>query len=414
MAAEIPNGYVFLARDVLKSTLWQRRPEDRIVALTSIVLANHHPAVWHDGHRDVHFSRGQFAQSWGHLAQKANLSVKNVRTSIERLGTGPAPFMTRKSNTYYSVFTIPNYSRYQDRDRYGREKEMPEGAILVARKILESSLWKMSAQDRVVGITCLLIAAHTAGSIDVNGEAQHLERGQFFASWDRLAKACRLTVEETQESIARLITCEFLVRDRLSPAVFTIPNYNRYQDPQKYADAGPRASAAETQGVLFDLPVPSEASAPARTRQGGGKEAARTRQGPGKEAATDKNSKNYKNGEEGGSAPPAPELFKTDPRGASPPLPPGTEEIADAYLSKFPRVMGRKKALYQAELYLSRGGKIPEALEALREENRESVVIWKILDPLLEKTGDWRETFVAPKEWLSEEPAERGPTGEGD
>ena len=413
MAAEIPNGYVFLARDVLKSTLWQRRPEDRIVALTSIVLANHQSAVWHDGNRDVHFSRGQFAQSWGHLAERANLSVKNVRTSIERLGTGPAPFMTRKPNTYYSVFSIPNYSKYQDRDRYGREKEMPEGAILVARKILESSLWKMSAQDRVVGITCLLIANHTPGSMDVNGEAQHLERGQFFASWDRLAKACRLTVEQTQESVARLITSEFLVRDRLSPAVFTIPNYNRYQDPQKYSDSGARAGVAATQGVLFELPVPSEPSEPARTRQGGGKEVARTRQGGGKEAATDKNSKNDKNGEEGGRTPPAPELFEADSRGAPPPLPPGVAEIADAYIARFPKVMGREKALYQAKLYLSRGGKIPEALQALREENREGVVIWKILDPLLEKTGDWRETFVAPKEWQSEEPAERGTAGEG-
>lgn len=407
MAAEIQKGYVFLARDILKSTLWQRRPEDRVVALTSIVLANHQPATWHDGHHDVQFSRGQFARSWGGLARACNLTLKNVRTSVERLET--AKFLARKGTTYYSTFSVLNYGRYQDRDRYGREKDMPEGAILVARQILESSLWEMSAQDRVVGITCLLIANHTSGSIEVGGESIHLDRGQFHASWDRLAKACRLTVEQTQESIARLITSEFLVRDRLTSTVFTIPKYNHYQDPAKYAESGTRP-LSELQATLFDLLELSARAEPARRRQRQGKEAAGTRQGGGKEAATDKNNKNSKNGEEGGRTSPTPDLFGTETRGAPPPLPPGAQRIAEEYVLRFPGIMGIPKALNQAVTFLGRGGHAEEALKAIREETRAGVVIWKILDPLLEKKDDWRKTFVPPKEWLSEEPAQPGAT----
>lgn len=386
MPAVIPKGYVFIARDILKSTLWQRRPEDRVVAITSIVLANHQSARWHDGHRDVTFSRGQFARSWGGLARACNLTLKSVRTSISRLDA--AKFITRKGTTYYSHFTVLNYGRYQDRDRYGREKDMPEGAILMARQILESSLWEMSAQDRIVGITCLLIANHSPGTLQVGEESLHLDRGQFHASWDRLAKACRLTTEQTQESIARLITSGFIVRDRLTTSVFTIPKYNHYQDPSKYSEEAGSHPASEFQATLFDLPEACPTPSRARSGQGGGKDRARTGQGPGKERATDKNYKNGKEWEEGETTSPPPDLFGTETRGAPPPLPPEAERLARAYEERFPGVMGLSKAINQTILFLDRGGTLEDGLRAIAEEKGQRTVIWKILDPLLKpKTG---------------------------
>lgn len=403
MAAEIPNGYVFLAREILKSSLWRRRVEDRVVAITSIVLANYQPAVWHDkrSNRDEDLGRGQFIRSFDTLSERCGLSVKTVRTSVKRLED--LKFLTRKARSCYSVFTIPKYAAYQDRDRYGREKELPEGAIMVARGILKSSLWKMGPQDRVVAISCLLIANHTPGFAEGADGDVYLDRGQFHASWDKLAKACQLTVEETQESIARLITAEFIVRDRMTSTVFTIPNYGRYQDPSRYAEH-PVRPVSETQGVLFELredPAPPDR---ARTGQGGGKERATTGQGPGKDRATEKNYKNSNNGEEGGRTSPAPELWANGTRGAPPPLPPDAEQLAKAYMARFPAVMGMNKALNQAVQFLGRGGKLEEAMKAIEEESRPGVVIWKILDPLLEKKSTWRETFVPPKEWLTHEP----------
>lgn len=413
MAAEIPNGYVFVARDILKSPLWKRRAEDRVVALTSIVLANYQPAVWHNPrfNNDEELARGQFIRSFDSLAEQAGLSVKTVRTSVRRLED--LKFLTRKAKSYYSVFTIPKYDRYQDRDRYGREKELPDGAIMIAREILKSSLWKMLPQDRVVAITCLLIANHTPGFAEgTDGEA-YLDRGQFHASWDKLAKACQLTKEETQESIARLITEEFIVRDRLNSTVFTIPKYGHYQDPSKYADKWIRA-VSETQGLLFELPEKFATPDRATVGQPSGKDRATIGQGSGKGRATDNNYNNSKNGEEGGRTPPAPELFATEPRGAPPPLPPDAERIAKAYQSRFPGVMGLEKAVHQAVQYLGRGGNPEKALKAIEEESRPGVVIWKILDPLLEQQKSWRETFVPPKEWLTHESDGSGAVREGD
>lgn len=399
MGAAIAKGYVFVARDILASTLWQRRPEERIAAITAIVIANHQAVQWHDGRRDLQIGRGQFVRTWQDLAQECNLSHKTTRRAVDRLVE--AGFLGRSARGKYSLYSIPKYGIYQDLDRYGREKELPEGAVLIARKILESSLWKMSAQDRVVAITCLLVANYTIGSAESGGREITLKRGQFSAAWDKLARWCRLPIEKTQESVARLITAEFLTNAVVDGIpVFTIPKYDHYQDPSKYWESGrrgtPRADAAplETQDLPFP-PVPAQ-DEPVPAGQDLGSTRAAGGQLLGSSWAANKKDKKVKKGEEG-EAVPAPTLSGFETRGASPPLPPTVVELVKAYQKKFPGVMGWKKTVHQVLLFQSRGGTIPEAMDALEAEARPQLPIWKILDPLVDRRKSCLDSWIPPE-----------------
>jgi hypothetical protein len=385
MGAAISKGYVFVSRDILSSTLWQRRPEERIAAITSIVVANHQAVEWHDGRRDIQIGRGQFVRTWADLAQSCNLSHKTTRRAIDRLVE--ATFLSRSVKGKYSLYSIPKYGIYQDLDRYGREKELPAGAILIARKILESALWKMSAQDRVVAITCLLVANYTFGSAESGEREITLARGQFSAAWEKLARWCRLSMEKTQESVARLITAEFLTKHtEFGIHIFNIPKYEHYQDPSKYSETGRRSGADAAPLETPDLPFPPVPVTAERSPAGQDLGSTRAASGQllGSSWAANKKDKNYNKGEEG-EAVPAPVLEGFEARGAPPPLPPTVTELVKAYQKKFPGVMGWKKTVHQVLLFESRGGVIAEALGALETETRPRLPIWKILDPLVDR-----------------------------
>lgn len=59
--------------------------------------------------------RGSFISSLPQLSKETNLSVRSVRTCLERLKTTGE--VTVKSNNKYSVFTVNNYCTYQSSDR---------------------------------------------------------------------------------------------------------------------------------------------------------------------------------------------------------------------------------------------------------------------------------------------------------
>lgn len=116
MPAEIPDGAVIVARAILNSSLWTMRIEDRIVALTCIMLCNRRRKKWFDGSRDIMIERGQFVRSREKLAEACNLPLQVVRTSLDHLKT--SDFLTRTSTRDYTLYTLPKYHHYQDLTKY--------------------------------------------------------------------------------------------------------------------------------------------------------------------------------------------------------------------------------------------------------------------------------------------------------
>jgi len=114
---QIEGGYVYLARRMLNSSLWQQNHVDRIVGITCMLLANHEPREW----CGIQIDRGQFVASHRRLAAVANVSRNSLRESIDRLklvGDDGVPFMRVVEKDNYSIFTIVKFDYYQTAVNY--------------------------------------------------------------------------------------------------------------------------------------------------------------------------------------------------------------------------------------------------------------------------------------------------------
>jgi hypothetical protein len=178
--------------------------------------------------------------------------------------------------------------------------EIPDGAVLVARAILNSSLWTMRPEDRVVAMTCIALCNYRPSTWWDGKREVEIGRGQFIRSWDGLAKACGLSVKSTRTSVQHLENSHFLARTQAGRySIFTVPKYDFYQDLGNYSD-----SAGKTSGKTLGS-----------SRAGCGQDAGNKQEG-------NKGNKGNEGGEEGGFA------------SASPPMPPDRPEPASEDTAK--------------------------------------------------------------------------------
>ena len=115
--------------------------------------------------------------------------------------------------------------------------EIPDGAVFVARAILNSSLWTMSPTDCKVAITCIAICNKKAKKWWDGEQEITINPGQFVRSRDRLSKDCHLSVQRVRTSVLHLEKVGFLTRvlTRMY-TIYTLPKYLHYQDLAKYSD----------------------------------------------------------------------------------------------------------------------------------------------------------------------------------
>lgn len=120
---------------------------------------------------------------------------------------------------------------------------IPEGYVLLARKIRGSPLWKsLKATQRVVLIELLLQAQHQDSKVVRNGEIIFLKRGQIATSYQQLVDDIAektITLKVVRNTINKLIKNNFLAKDEEKSRakkglLLTIVNYCVYQDPQNY------------------------------------------------------------------------------------------------------------------------------------------------------------------------------------
>lgn len=74
-----------------------------------LLKANHKPRKW----RGKTVTRGQVITGLNVLGDETGISVQSLRTRLRRLELSGA--ICRKSTNKFSVITIPNYSKYQDK-----------------------------------------------------------------------------------------------------------------------------------------------------------------------------------------------------------------------------------------------------------------------------------------------------------
>lgn len=116
VGAEIPDGAVLVARSIVNSSLWTMRPDDRVVAITCIALANKAEAKWWNGSREIVIQRGQFVRSREQMVKACNLPLQRFRTSVQHLEN--SRFLTREVTKMYTLYNLPKYDHYQTLSKY--------------------------------------------------------------------------------------------------------------------------------------------------------------------------------------------------------------------------------------------------------------------------------------------------------
>lgn len=102
----LENGYIKLHRS-LANWRWYKEPKTLLLWIHLLLNANYEPRDM----GDKTIERGQIATSLAGLAEQTGLSVKEVRTSLDRLKkTGEIAVW---SNRHMTVITVNEYERYQ-------------------------------------------------------------------------------------------------------------------------------------------------------------------------------------------------------------------------------------------------------------------------------------------------------------
>lgn len=116
--------------------------------------------------------------------------------------------------------------------------EIPDGAVIVARAIVNSSLWTMRDQDRILALTCIVKANWKERKWFDGIRTITIRRGQFVTSIRSLSKDACLSEKSVRTSLKRLEKAEFLARKATQHyTLITIPKYDFYQDLNKYSDS---------------------------------------------------------------------------------------------------------------------------------------------------------------------------------
>lgn len=116
--------------------------------------------------------------------------------------------------------------------------EIPDGAVVVARGILNSSLWTMRTEDRILAITCIALCNFKDRKWFDGQKNVIIKRGSFVRSLAKLSEAARLSIKSTRTSLKRLEKSEFLARTSTNRfTLITLPKYDFYQQMGNYSDS---------------------------------------------------------------------------------------------------------------------------------------------------------------------------------
>ncbi|MDI6773616.1 MAG: hypothetical protein QME77_13670 [bacterium] len=134
--------------------------------------------------------------------------------------------------------------------------EIPDGAVIVARAIINSSLWTMRPADCKLAVTCICLANWKPAKW-FDGQAERIiRRGEFVTSRDRLAKVSGLSVQTTRTSLRRLGKVGFLTLNLTRAyTVVYLPKYDLYQDLSKYGQ--PRIQPTPNPDLTHAQPTPN-------------------------------------------------------------------------------------------------------------------------------------------------------------
>src|SRR5258705_6590623 len=119
----LKSGDVRIARAMVGSSIWQLKGRTPQVAIGMIFMAVFKEIDTVVSGVKVKLKTGQFASSLREIAEYLNMNFRVVSYAVHELIR--VGFCTAESVRGYTVFTLPNYVRYQGVGRYARCSGLP-------------------------------------------------------------------------------------------------------------------------------------------------------------------------------------------------------------------------------------------------------------------------------------------------
>lgn len=115
--------------------------------------------------------------------------------------------------------------------------EIPNGCVLVARKIIYSSLFTMRPEDFKLAIYCICNANHKDGEWFDGKKVIIIKRGQFITSLDKLSAFTKLSAQVIRTSLKHLKSTQFLTVEATETySVISVDKYDHYQNLLNYSN----------------------------------------------------------------------------------------------------------------------------------------------------------------------------------
>ena len=117
MESMVNGGWVKLYRELKSKSIWQlSSPEQKVVLITILLLANHEENKWEWKGEQFVCKPGQLITSLNSLVRECGdgVSMQNVRTALDRFEK--LGFLTNVSTKTGRLITVLNWEKYQGKD----------------------------------------------------------------------------------------------------------------------------------------------------------------------------------------------------------------------------------------------------------------------------------------------------------
>jgi DNA replication protein DnaD len=117
MDSMVNGGWVKLYRELKSKSIWQlSSPEQKVVLITILLLANHEENKWEWKGEQFVCKPGQLITSLNSLVRECGdgVTIQNVRTALDRFQK--LGFLTNVSTKTGRLITILNWEKYQGND----------------------------------------------------------------------------------------------------------------------------------------------------------------------------------------------------------------------------------------------------------------------------------------------------------
>lgn len=115
-----PSTFIKLDRNIL-DWRWYKDHNTYKLFTYFLIKANVTDQPW----KDIIVKRGQFVTSFAHMSEETGLTVKEVRSALNRLKRTQE--VAQSSTAQYTVITVLNYEKYQSGAQFGANKGHTKG-----------------------------------------------------------------------------------------------------------------------------------------------------------------------------------------------------------------------------------------------------------------------------------------------